>query len=64
MNGWLSTIAGEFGARNMDQAKAEAFGDRIVDTLNAGSLALMTSIGHRTGLFDSMAGMAHSSSDQ
>lgn len=48
----------------MDQAKAEAFGDRIVETLNAGSLALMTSIGHRTGLFDSMAGMAHSSSDQ
>ena len=46
----------------MDQAKAEAFGERMVATLNAGALALMTSIGHRTRLFDAMAGMAPSTS--
>jgi SAM-dependent methyltransferase len=40
-----------------DEAKAEAFGNRLVDTLNAGALCLMTSLGHRTGLFDVMAGM-------
>ncbi len=48
----------------MDQAKAEAFGDRMVETLNAGSLALMTSIGHRTGLLDTLAGLAPSTSQQ
>jgi 2-polyprenyl-3-methyl-5-hydroxy-6-metoxy-1,4-benzoquinol methylase len=31
-----------------------AFGDRLLDTLNASALALMISVGHRTGLFDNM----------
>lgn len=35
--------------------KAEAFEEKVVDMLNFGSLALMTSLGHRTGLFDAMA---------
>ncbi len=38
-----------------DQAKAEAFEEKVVDMLNAGALSLMTSIGHRTGLFDTLA---------
>lgn len=38
-----------------NQQKAEAFTEKMVDVLNYGSLALMTSIGHRTGLFDTMA---------
>ncbi len=46
----------------MDQVKAEAFGDRMVETLNAGALALMISIGHRTGLLDAMAELAPSTS--
>ncbi|MBT4126694.1 MAG: methyltransferase domain-containing protein [Chloroflexi bacterium] len=50
--------------QKFDDAKAEAFGDRLMDMLNLGSLALMTSIGHRTGLFDSMAGLAPSTSQQ
>jgi ubiquinone/menaquinone biosynthesis C-methylase UbiE len=50
--------------QNFDDAKAEAFGDRMMDMLNMGSLALMTSIGHRTGLFDTMAGMEPSTSRQ
>ena len=35
-----------------DQAKFEAFGDRMVGMLNAGCTALLASIGHQTGLFD------------
>lgn len=35
--------------------KAEAFEERVVDVLNAGATSLMTSIGHRVGLFDAMA---------
>ena len=40
--------------RDFDQAKAEAFGGKMVGILNGGALALMTSLGHRTGLFDAM----------
>lgn len=39
----------------LDQAKAEAFGGRMVTLLNDAMLCLMVSVGHRTGLFDSMA---------
>jgi 2-polyprenyl-3-methyl-5-hydroxy-6-metoxy-1,4-benzoquinol methylase len=39
----------------LDQTKAAAFEERLVDVLNAGALSLMVSIGHRTGLFDAMA---------
>ena len=34
-----------------------AFPQRMLDALNGAALMLMTSIGHRTGLFDSMAAM-------
>ncbi|MFW6023439.1 MAG: transcriptional regulator, partial [Myxococcota bacterium] len=40
-----------------DEQSVEAFADRLVDMLNSGALTLMVSIGHRTGLFDTMAGM-------
>lgn len=33
----------------------EAFADRMFEVLNTGSLAIMLSIGHRTGLFDRLA---------
>ncbi len=33
----------------------DAFTDRMLEMLNQGALALMVSIGHRTGLFDAMA---------
>jgi 2-polyprenyl-3-methyl-5-hydroxy-6-metoxy-1,4-benzoquinol methylase len=45
-----------------DQTRAEAFGEKLVETLNAGTLCLMVSIGHRTGLFDAMADLAPSTS--
>src|SRR5688572_14712565 len=37
-----------------DSGKAEAFAARFLGALNDGSLCLMASIGHRTGLFDAM----------
>lgn len=33
----------------------DAFADTLLDMLNQGALALMVSVGHRTGLFDTMA---------
>ena len=50
--------------RELDQAKSEAFAERMIGILNDAALALMASIGHRTGLFDAMAGMPPSSSEQ
>jgi SAM-dependent methyltransferase len=41
-----------------DGARAEAFAGRLVQAMNDASLMLMTAIGHRTGLFDSMRGQA------
>lgn len=41
----------------LDSAKSEAFAQQMLDILNGGAIALMTSIGHRTGLFDTMANM-------
>jgi 2-polyprenyl-3-methyl-5-hydroxy-6-metoxy-1,4-benzoquinol methylase len=41
----------------LEQSKTEAFMQKMVETLNGAALALMSSIGHRTGLFDTMAGM-------
>jgi hypothetical protein len=47
-----------------DPAKAEAFGGRLVGTLNQGALCLMLSIGHRTGLFDVMRELPPSTSQE
>jgi SAM-dependent methyltransferase len=38
-----------------DESRAEAFAGRVLEMLNDGALAVMTSVGHRTGLFDSLA---------
>jgi len=51
------------GARKapaFDPARAEAFAGRFLSALNDGALCLMASIGHRTGLFDAMRGLAPS----
>ena len=39
----------------LDQAKTEAFAGRMVTVINDAALALSLSIGHRTGLFDTLA---------
>ena len=36
----------------------------MIGTLNEGALAVMTSIGHRTGLFDTMSGLPYSTSEE
>ena len=48
-------------ATTLDTTAVEAFGERVLDAINGGALAMMLSIGHRTGLFDVMAGMAPAS---
>ena len=48
----------------LDQSKAEAFADRMLNTLNEGALALMSSLGHRTRLFDVMSELPPSTSEQ
>jgi 2-polyprenyl-3-methyl-5-hydroxy-6-metoxy-1,4-benzoquinol methylase len=40
-----------------DSARAEAFSGRFLTTLNDGALCLMTSVGHRAGLFDAMSAL-------
>lgn len=47
-----------------NQTKAVTFADRMLDILNSGALALMTSIGHRTELFDTLAELPPSTSQQ
>jgi SAM-dependent methyltransferase len=47
---------------SFDRAKAEAFEGRVLDVLNGGALALMMSVGHRTGLFDVMGRLEASDS--
>jgi len=43
---------------------AEEFAGRMLSILNNGALALMTSIGHKTGLFDTMAELRPSTSEE
>ena len=41
--------------KTFDPERAEAFAARLLSALNDGALCLMVSIGHRTGLFDTMS---------
>jgi 2-polyprenyl-3-methyl-5-hydroxy-6-metoxy-1,4-benzoquinol methylase len=41
----------------IDVQRADAFAERMLGVLNSGALAIMVSLGHRTRLFDAMAGM-------
>jgi 2-polyprenyl-3-methyl-5-hydroxy-6-metoxy-1,4-benzoquinol methylase len=48
----------------LDQAKVETFGGTMMGVLNGGMLSLMTSIGHQTGLFEAMADLSASTSEE
>ncbi len=48
----------------MDKVRAKAFMGSMVNILNSGAVSMMVSIGHRTGLFDTMAGAGPLTSDQ
>src|SRR5687768_14816722 len=45
-----------------DQERAAEFATKVLDVINHGSLSLMISIGHRTGLFDAMCDLPPSTS--
>jgi 2-polyprenyl-3-methyl-5-hydroxy-6-metoxy-1,4-benzoquinol methylase len=48
----------------VDQAKAEAFAGQIIGTFNNAFTALMISVGQRTRLYDTMAGMGPATSQE
>jgi SAM-dependent methyltransferase len=47
-----------------DTQKAELFAGRMLEILNSGAIAVMTSIGHRAGLFDAMSTLPPSTSTE
>jgi SAM-dependent methyltransferase len=51
-------------ATDFDTAKAQAFGGKVLGFINGWSAAMCLSVGHRTGLFDAMAGLAPSTSQE
>ncbi|MCG6928244.1 MAG: class I SAM-dependent methyltransferase [Acidobacteria bacterium] len=60
-------MASQLSIQEIEQAqsrpdRAEAFAERMVGVVNDGCLALMVSVGHRTGLFETMAGRPPSTS--
>jgi SAM-dependent methyltransferase len=62
----MCNVSPAIASRTLDKAAArdpaEAFAERMIETLNAGAVNLMLSLGHRTGLFDQMADMPPSTS--
>lgn len=48
----------------LNQAKVEAFGEKMFSILNGGAIGMMISIGHRTGLFDAMANLEPATCDR
>lgn len=58
------TVTARDNTTEFSEARAEAFADHLIDMINSGAMTLMISIGHRTGLFDTMAGMAPATSGQ
>ena len=51
-------------AHQIDTQKSEAFAESLLGMLNQGSLAVMLSIGYRTGLLDIMGKLPASTSEQ
>lgn len=49
---------------DVDRAKADEFAGRVLSALNNGALCLMMSVGHRTGLFDTMSEMSPATSEE
>jgi hypothetical protein len=43
--------------QSFDEGRSEAFAGCVMDVLNGAVVALMTSIGHQVGLFDTIAGL-------
>jgi len=54
----------EIETTQVDQQRHEAFAGRMLEVLNGASLAFLTSVGHKTGLFDAMSELPPSTSDE
>jgi ubiquinone/menaquinone biosynthesis C-methylase UbiE len=50
--------------QDIDEATVEAFAERMLGMINDAMLALMISIGHQTRLYDTMAGLPPSTSEE
>ncbi len=57
-------MTSENNQKAFDAEKAEAFSEKLLMALNYGSLSLMMSIGHRTGIFDVMRALPPSTSEE
>ena len=51
-------------AVKIDPDKAEQFGDTFLSILNGAGLAMMISIGHRVGVFDTMDRVGAATSEE
>ncbi|MCU1547134.1 MAG: transcriptional regulator [Arthrobacter sp.] len=58
------TIDQETVLAEFDAEVAQAFAGRFLGILNDASIALLTSIGHQTGLFEALAGLPAATSEQ
>ena len=50
--------------QTLNQSQVDEFGEKMVGVMNNAAIALMTSIGHQTGLFDTLATLPPSTSSQ
>lgn len=57
----MSTLA---AAETFDQSRAERFGERMVGILNDSAVSLLISVGHQTRLFDTLAALPPSTSEE
>src|SRR5919107_1276816 len=48
----------------LDSTRTQAFAERALGIVNGGFLSLMLSVGHRTGLLDTLAGLEPATSDR
>ncbi len=51
-------------AQMIEKSKAEMFAEKMLGMINGSAITVMTSIGHRTGLFDQMAKLPASTSEE
>jgi 2-polyprenyl-3-methyl-5-hydroxy-6-metoxy-1,4-benzoquinol methylase len=50
--------------QELDTAKAEAFAGRMIGLINDSMLGVLVSIGHQTGLYDTLAGLPQATSEE
>ncbi|HEX7831209.1 MAG TPA: class I SAM-dependent methyltransferase [Thermoanaerobaculia bacterium] len=60
----MSTVFADDTTVAFDPKRAEAFAGRMMEMLNLSTISLMTSIGHQTGLFDTLADLPPSNSNE